>query len=202
MLPKSPSKAVNVLKHLWDQLYKSPRKCVLMDKMWSRDKEIGKYMYMIGKYKNKKNASKLTATVKRIKKHYKSLRSACLYDILCLCPGCLHGGSECKNVNYADKWRGFDMNNFQDKSNPLKLVRVFLSESFHILDDWKVLWCGRFLVHELVLRSVADPARAQGGPSFFLLKLPTARSASKRAKRAYIGRGPGPTLGPWKPLHF
>ena len=27
-------------------------------------------------------------------------------DITCLCPGCLHGDSECKNKNYVDSWRG------------------------------------------------------------------------------------------------
>ena len=48
-----------------------------MDEMWCRNKEIGKYMYLVGKYRNKKNDSKLTQTVNNIKKHYKSLRSAC-----------------------------------------------------------------------------------------------------------------------------
>ena len=77
LLPKSPRKAVEVLKHLWDQVYKSPRKRNLMDKMWCKNNEIGKYMYLVGKYRNKKNSSKLSQTVKNIKKHYKSLRSAC-----------------------------------------------------------------------------------------------------------------------------
>ena len=35
-------------------------------------------------------------------------------DVVCLCPGCLHGDSECKNLNYADKWRGFDMKEYVD----------------------------------------------------------------------------------------
>ena len=48
-----------------------------MDKMWCNKNEIGKYMYLVGKYQNKKNESKLTHTVTRIKKHYKSLRSVC-----------------------------------------------------------------------------------------------------------------------------
>ena len=48
-----------------------------MDKFWSRDKQIGKYMYLVGKYKNKRNVNQLSKTVDRIKKHYKSLRSAC-----------------------------------------------------------------------------------------------------------------------------
>ena len=48
-----------------------------MDKFWSRDKQIGKYMYLVGKYKNKRNVNQLSKAVDRIKKHYKSLRSAC-----------------------------------------------------------------------------------------------------------------------------
>ena len=63
ILPKSPRKAVQVLKHLWDQVYRSPRKRDLMDKMWSKDRKIGKFMYLVGKYKNRKNVSKLTETV-------------------------------------------------------------------------------------------------------------------------------------------
>ena len=77
LLPKSLWKAVQVLKHLWDQVYRSPRKRNLMDIMWGKNKEIGKYMYLVGKYRNKKNESKLTQTVNNIKLHYKSLRSAC-----------------------------------------------------------------------------------------------------------------------------
>ena len=34
-------------------------------------------MYLVGKYKNKRNVNQLSKTVDRIKKHYKSLRSAC-----------------------------------------------------------------------------------------------------------------------------
>ena len=48
-----------------------------MDRIWCNKNEIGKYMYLIGKYRKKKNASKLTHTVTKIKKHYKSLWSAC-----------------------------------------------------------------------------------------------------------------------------
>ena len=79
MLPKSPHKAVQVLKHLWDIVYKSPRKRVIMDEMWSKekDKKLSKYMYMVGKFRNRKNESKLTQTVNKIKRQYKSLHSAC-----------------------------------------------------------------------------------------------------------------------------
>ena len=52
LLPKSPHKAVNVLKHLWDQLYKSPRKRILLDEIWCKDKKLPKYMFLAGKYRN------------------------------------------------------------------------------------------------------------------------------------------------------
>ena len=61
-------KVVHVLKHLWDQVYKSPRKRKVMDRMWCKKNEIGRYMYLVGKYRNKKNASKLTHTVTKIQK--------------------------------------------------------------------------------------------------------------------------------------
>ena len=77
MLPKSPHKAISIVKHLWNQLYKSPRKRKIIDQMWCTDKEMGKYMYFLGKYKNKRNEHKLKQTVNQIKKKYKSLRNAC-----------------------------------------------------------------------------------------------------------------------------
>ena len=49
----------------------------MLDEFWCKDKKLQKYMYLAGKYRNKKNVTKLTQTVSRIKKHYKSLRSAC-----------------------------------------------------------------------------------------------------------------------------
>ena len=77
MLPKSLHKAISIVKHLWNQLYKSPRKRKIIDQMWCKDKEMGKYMYFLGKYKNKRNEHKLKETVNQIKKKYKSLRNAC-----------------------------------------------------------------------------------------------------------------------------
>ena len=47
-----------------------------------------------------------------------------------------------------------------------------------------------------MIEAVADPARAEGGQEIFCRKLPTAHGAGQRAKRAYVGRGPGPALGP------
>ena len=77
ILPKSPKKAVTVLKHLWNQMCKSPRKRKVIDNLWAKDKEMGKFMYKIGKYKHKKNQEKLGQTVNKTKKKYKSLRNAC-----------------------------------------------------------------------------------------------------------------------------
>ena len=65
--------AISIVKHLWNQLYKSPRKRKIIDQMWCKDKEMGKYMYFLGKYKNKRNEHKLKQTVNQIKKKYKSL---------------------------------------------------------------------------------------------------------------------------------
>ena len=58
-------------------MYKSPRKCKVIDDLWMKDKEMGKFMYKIGKYKNKKDEQKLGETVHSMKKKYTSLRKAC-----------------------------------------------------------------------------------------------------------------------------
>ena len=55
LLPKSPSKAVSVIKHLWNQMYKSPWKCKVIDNLWVKDKHMGKFMYKIVKYRHKKD---------------------------------------------------------------------------------------------------------------------------------------------------
>ena len=34
-------------------------------------------------------------------------------DVMCMCSGCLHGDSECKQPNYIDNWRGFDMEKYK-----------------------------------------------------------------------------------------
>ena len=35
MFPNSPTKFVKILKHIWDQMYKDPKKCKLMYDLWS-----------------------------------------------------------------------------------------------------------------------------------------------------------------------
>ena len=77
LLPKSPRKAVIIVKHLWNQLYRSPRKRKLIDNMWSNDKQMWKFMYKMGKYKTRKNEEKLSETVDKMKERYTSLRSSC-----------------------------------------------------------------------------------------------------------------------------
>ena len=77
LLPKSPRKAVTIVKHLWNQLYRSPTKRKVIDNMWSHDKEMRKFMYKMGKYRTKKNQKKLSEIVDKMKHRYKSLRRAC-----------------------------------------------------------------------------------------------------------------------------
>ena len=42
-------------------------------------------------------------------------------DVMCMCSGCLHGDSECKQPNYIDEWRGFDMDKFKQINADLNL---------------------------------------------------------------------------------
>ena len=77
LLPNSPCKAITIVKHLWNQLYRSPRNRMLIDKMWSNDIQMGKFMYKMGKYRSRKNEKKLTETVDKMKQRYTSLRRAC-----------------------------------------------------------------------------------------------------------------------------
>ena len=77
ILPKSPSKNVAILKHMWDQFYKSPRKCQYMQKYWKLDdKYMVKYMLKAGKNKAHKDICKLHKLVTDIKSKYKSLCQA------------------------------------------------------------------------------------------------------------------------------
>ena len=58
-------------------------------------------------------------------------------DITCLCPGCLHGDSECKNKNYVDSWRGFDMGKFEEIEPDLKLwSSVKIRKNFGSREDY------------------------------------------------------------------
>ena len=78
MMPRDPQKAVAVLRHVYEQYRKSPRKQKFIKKMWpEEDKKLGRYMYLLGKYRNQKKTSQLQNIVCKIKWQYKSLRRAC-----------------------------------------------------------------------------------------------------------------------------
>ena len=52
LFPKSPRKSVAVLKHMWDQCYRSPQMHHYMNKYWDvSNKEMCKYMLLVGKHK-------------------------------------------------------------------------------------------------------------------------------------------------------
>ena len=80
LFPSSPSKFVKVLKHIWDQSYKSPRKRRYMSQYWNvNSKDMCAIMLKVGKYKAKKNTRKIQKLVLDIKSKYKSLRKASSY---------------------------------------------------------------------------------------------------------------------------
>lgn len=75
LFPKNPRKHVAVLKHIFDQCYKSPRKRELMDKLWSpKEKIVGSYLLELGIRKGQKNPEKLKIAVEKLKNNFKSLR--------------------------------------------------------------------------------------------------------------------------------
>ena len=84
LLTNKASTAVAILKHVWDQEYKDPKKRVYMNKYWKRcNNDLAKIMLDIGKSKGKKDDKKLLAAVNKEKRKYKSLHQASkLVDIL------------------------------------------------------------------------------------------------------------------------
>ena len=50
-----------------------------------------------------------------------------MLHVTCMCPFCLNGNGECKNKDYVDEWRGFDMNKYQaiaPNFNHLKSIQI------------------------------------------------------------------------------
>ena len=77
LLTDKPTTAIAILKHVWDQEYKIPAKCVLMNKYWKRcDGSLGALLIEMGKNKATKDSKKLSASVNKIKQKYDSLRQA------------------------------------------------------------------------------------------------------------------------------
>ena len=77
LLTDKPTTAIAIFKHMWDQEYKDPAKQVLMNKYWKTCNEgLGALLIEMGKNKAKKDQSKLSAAVHKVKQKYKSLRQA------------------------------------------------------------------------------------------------------------------------------
>ena len=83
LLTDKPSTTVAIMKHVFDQEYKDPRKHYLMNKYWNRkDDGLAKLLLDMGKHRARKGNNKLLNTVNSVKKKYNSLRQAChLADI-------------------------------------------------------------------------------------------------------------------------
>ena len=80
LVPKSSHKSVAVLKHMWDQCYRSPQMCHYMNKYWDvSNKEKCKYMLLVGKHKACKDIRKIEKLVRDIKCKYTSLHQASAY---------------------------------------------------------------------------------------------------------------------------
>ena len=45
------------------------------------------------------------------------------HDIICICPACLHREGDCKNGNYVDNWRDFDMKIYEETPADLSLSK-------------------------------------------------------------------------------
>ena len=85
LFPKSTQKCISVLKHIWDQMYKSPRKRHYIRKLWPLDqKEFPAFMLKVGKHRAKKDICKLKKAVSDIKQKYNSLRQALKFTPLFL----------------------------------------------------------------------------------------------------------------------
>ena len=66
-----------------------------------------------------------------------------MLDTTCLCPGCLHGDSECKKAEYVDSWIGFDMSTFMEIDADLNLwksVKIHKNVSCREDYNWENVW--------------------------------------------------------------
>ena len=83
LLIEKPSTAVAIMKHVFDQEYKDPRKRYLMNKYWNRkDDGLAQLLLDMGKHRARKDNRKLLNIVNTVKKKFNSSRQACcLADI-------------------------------------------------------------------------------------------------------------------------
>ena len=78
IFPKSPTKCVKILKHIWDQMYRDPRKCKLMNDLWNGStSDMCSLMLKLSKHRAKN--VKIAKVVQKITGKYKSLRNAWKY---------------------------------------------------------------------------------------------------------------------------
>ena len=71
LMPKSPSKSVAVLKHIWDQLYRENRTKPCIHKYWNvNQKEMCSIMLKLGKHQAGKDICKINKLVSDIKCKY------------------------------------------------------------------------------------------------------------------------------------
>ena len=69
---------MEVLKHVWDQEFKDVRKKASMEKYWKRDNnKLGEVLLEIGKNRARKNETKLSQLVNKLKTKYNSLHQVC-----------------------------------------------------------------------------------------------------------------------------
>ena len=80
-MPKDPEQAVCTLLHIFNQFSKCPQKSFYMKKYFAHlhtnSKDIGEFMLDIGKYKGRKDETRLQQTVNEMKGQFVSLRKAC-----------------------------------------------------------------------------------------------------------------------------
>ena len=76
MFPKSPTKFVAVLSHIWEHTWKDPVKRRVMNDIWSSSKELSVIMLKLGKEHACKNKKKVAECVEAIKNKYTSLCKA------------------------------------------------------------------------------------------------------------------------------
>lgn len=75
-LPKDPKKSVAIIKHVLEQLHRSPRKRDVMREIWYESPTISTYMYELGKHRAKKNESMVSAIRQELINSFGSLRGA------------------------------------------------------------------------------------------------------------------------------
>ena len=60
-----------------------------------------------------------------------------VHEVMCMCHGCLHGDLQCKQPNYIDEWKGFDMDKFKYTDADLTLWQsINIRKTVGTCDDY------------------------------------------------------------------